>query len=59
MAEEAKKELYVGKQADAVQRGVSVHLSNMRAQDIVTALAIARERNPEVQKALDLLPVKS
>jgi uncharacterized protein (UPF0371 family) len=55
VAEDAKKEkkLFEGRQADTVQRGVCANLANMRAKDIVIALSIAREHNPEVQKALD------
>jgi hypothetical protein len=57
MATEEKKEreLYTGKKADNIQRGVCGHLSNMRSQDIAVAISIARQHNPEVQKALDSL----
>jgi hypothetical protein len=57
VAEDAKKEkkLYEGKQAIAVQRTVTANLVGMRAKDIVTAIAIAREHSPEVQQALDEL----
>ncbi len=55
MSTAAPKELYEGKKADTVQRSVCAYLANMREKDIVIALSIARQHNPEVQKALDQL----